>query len=198
MHVHTYSRLIVCCLALTLACSRGGAVETVQLTSDVLERAEYRPDARALTLFFDDGSTYRYADVPPAVFAGLRSGAASPGVYFNASIRNNFVFERLTPPTRRPRRETPAADGSAAVSRPSVPCATTMTKRPLVSTVLETVAYDPATKCLELAFDSKHVYRYGGVAPDEYQQLLRSDGDPGTYFNAVIRRKYKDQTQRVR
>jgi hypothetical protein len=59
----------------------------------------------------------------------------------------------------------------------------------VTSAVLDAVAYDAASRCLVLYFDSGHVYRYGDVPPAAYEHLLR----PGTdrYFNRSIRNKFR-------
>ena len=57
---------------------------------------------------------------------------------------------------------------------------------PLESTLLAWVRYDPATGRLEVHFHSGQRYRYFGVPPSCYQQLLQADSK-GAFFNRHIR-----------
>jgi hypothetical protein len=70
-----------------------------------------------------------------------------------------------------------------------------MTQRNVVSVVLNAVAYDEPSGCLVLYFDSGHVYRYGSVPREAYQNLLKA-GEPGVYYNKAIRNQYR--SERVR
>ena len=47
-----------------------------------------------LDIQFTSGAVYRYSDVPEGTFDGLQ-GASSKGSYFNESVRNVYLFERL-------------------------------------------------------------------------------------------------------
>lgn len=191
---------IVGILAVLTACRQErvenqAGVETLQLTSSFLERAEYDAAAQTLTLYFDDASVYRYAEVPRDVFAGLHAPGVYPGHYFNESIRGSYDFRRLSPPRRRasPPRTQPILE-----PRPEIPCAGSeaMRREEVVSVALDAVSYDPATDCLVLYFDSGHVYRYGGVPVEVYGRLLEQGPDPVTYFNASIWGKYPKQRLR--
>jgi hypothetical protein len=64
-----------------------------------------------------------------------------------------------------------------------------MTRREVTSVVLDAVAYDPATRCLMLYFDSKDVYKYGNVPAEVYKQLLA----PNANFNALFPRRKNQQ-----
>jgi hypothetical protein len=145
-----------------------------------------------LSVHFDDGSVYDYAKVPRAMFDRLSASAPTTGAFFNQSIRGKFTFKRVTAPTKPP---TPSGRRrrQARAQPPAVRCPAQMTRRNVVSAVLDGVAYDPATRCLMLYFDSGHVYRYGNVPAAEYESLLRPGTEPGTYFNASIRNKYPSQ-----
>lgn len=61
-----------------------------------------------------------------------------------------------------------------------------LTRVPLESTVLAWVSYEPAADRLEVQLRSGERYRYFGVPPSCYQQLLRADSK-GAFFNRYIR-----------
>ena len=67
----------------------------VQADSTMLSAFGYDPDARALVVVFRRGGTYRYYDVPPSVFEGLRN-APSKGRYMHAHIIGVYPWVRLT------------------------------------------------------------------------------------------------------
>jgi hypothetical protein len=57
---------------------------------------------------------------------------------------------------------------------------------PLESTLLAWVRYDPAAERLDVHLRSRERYRYFGVPPSRYQQLLLADSK-GAFFNRHIR-----------
>ena len=63
------------------------------LRSGVLASAGYDEDARTLEIEFTSGSVYRYYEVPPDVYDGLRA-AESHGEYFSHHIRDEYPYER--------------------------------------------------------------------------------------------------------
>ena len=66
----------------------------IPLNSSNLDAAEYDGAARALTIRFKDGQTYRYDGVPEATAAGL-FGADSKGSYFHRAIKGIFPYEQI-------------------------------------------------------------------------------------------------------
>jgi KTSC domain len=58
------------------------------------------------------------------------------------------------------------------------------------STLLKAAAYHAQFAVLELTFHSGAVYRYFGVPPQIYNQLLRAQSK-GRYFNSHIRNRFK-------
>lgn len=64
-----------------------------------------------------------------------------------------------------------------------------MKRKPVESTVLRSVGYDPDRKILEVQFASDDVYRYYVVPGRVYTELMVSES-PGRYFNAKIRDRY--------
>lgn len=64
------------------------------MPSTVIHRFAYHPASRALDVEFVSGRRYRYRDVPPEVVERF-SGAFSKGRYFNAHIRDIYVFDEM-------------------------------------------------------------------------------------------------------
>jgi hypothetical protein len=60
------------------------------------------------------------------------------------------------------------------------------------STTLATVAYDEASKVLQLEFCSRAVYLYFDVSPAMHQALLGT-ASKGRYFNQAIRGRFPYQ-----
>lgn len=179
----------------TAGCGGATAANTIQFTKSFLTKADYRADTRALTVRFTDGSSYEYENVPRVTFDQWRASGLEAGQFFNSSIREKFMFRRLSPPAPSPRAAAPApapqgarGAGRGAAPRP-IACSAQIPQRTVKSTVLNAVAYDRATRCLVLYFDSGHVYRYRGVPPEAYANLLRP-GEPGIYFNKSIRNQF--------
>lgn len=70
------------------------APELTPLKSSALSGYHYDPQTRTLTVQYSNGGVYAYADVT-AEKAEAFSGAASPGGYFAAKIRNNHAATKL-------------------------------------------------------------------------------------------------------
>jgi hypothetical protein len=64
------------------------------LSSSNLRAAGYDPASRTLTIEFNGGRTYRYANVPIQIYNGLLS-APSHGRYFHQWIRDRYPYRRL-------------------------------------------------------------------------------------------------------
>lgn len=62
--------------------------------SSNLLSGRYDPQTHTLTLVFGNGSTYEYASVPDEVWFRLVS-ATSPGRYFHASVRPNYIGRQV-------------------------------------------------------------------------------------------------------
>lgn len=69
-------------------------METFVPSSSNIDRAEYEPQTRELTVTFKTGSTYRYRGVPRETFLGLQN-ARSAGSYLFANIRTNYPYEEI-------------------------------------------------------------------------------------------------------
>ena len=60
------------------------------MPSTVIEKSEYDPATRTMSLWFRaSGRRYDYEDVPPETCAAFRS-SFSKGSYFNSFIRDRF------------------------------------------------------------------------------------------------------------
>jgi len=66
--------------------------DTATFRSSNLSGGSYDPVTREMTIDFSDGSTYVYTNVPPDVWAGLKS-APSPGRYFYRQVRDLYAYE---------------------------------------------------------------------------------------------------------
>jgi hypothetical protein len=64
-----------------------------------------------------------------------------------------------------------------------------MRRRPVDSSAIASVGYDPAREVLELEFRSGNVYRYFGVPEEIYEDLLQAPS-MGRYFGSFIRGQY--------
>ena len=64
-----------------------------------------------------------------------------------------------------------------------------MNRQPVTSSNLKSVGYDRANRILEIEFQNGRVYRYHGVPPEEYEELLRAPS-LGRYFISNIRDEY--------
>ena len=60
------------------------------MPSTVIQRFDYAPERRELTVIFTTGRVYIYEAVPTDVVEGFRS-AFSKGRFFNARIRDRFA-----------------------------------------------------------------------------------------------------------
>lgn len=57
------------------------------------------------------------------------------------------------------------------------------------SRILRSVGYDTGTKILEIEFQTGLVYRYSGVPPKVYADLMHSESI-GKYFSEKVRPKF--------
>lgn len=68
-------------------------ISRTPLESSSIKAAGYSFDESTLEIEFQHGATYRYFEVPPAVFQALLA-AESKGKYFNAVVRGAFAYQR--------------------------------------------------------------------------------------------------------
>lgn len=64
-----------------------------------------------------------------------------------------------------------------------------MRRRPVDSSAITSVGYDPARETLELEFSSGNVYRYFGVPQEIYEDFLQAPSK-GQFFGTFIRGQY--------
>lgn len=72
---------------------------------------------------------------------------------------------------------------------------TTLNRRPVSSSDLRSVGYDPSAMVLEIEFNSGGIYTYSGV-PATIHSGLMAAGSHGHYFHAHIKERYP--TRRLR
>lgn len=65
-----------------------------------------------------------------------------------------------------------------------------MRRKPVVSSSLASVGYDPATRALEAEFRKGRIYRYHDVPPEIFEQFMKADSK-GRFMNAHIRTAYR-------
>ena len=65
-----------------------------RLVSSALTDARYDAQTRDLDVWFVSGRRYRYFNVPPQVYESLIR-ADSKGMFFNANIRDKYVYREL-------------------------------------------------------------------------------------------------------
>lgn len=70
------------------------APELTPMKSSMLNGQHYDAGTQTLTVEFKNGTRYSYAGVPADKYEAF-SGAASPGGFFAAKIRNNHVATKL-------------------------------------------------------------------------------------------------------
>jgi hypothetical protein len=63
-------------------------------------------------------------------------------------------------------------------------------RKPVNSSNLASVGYDPVTTILEVEFKNSNVYRYFDVSSTVYRELM-SAPSIGQFFNKYIRNKYR-------
>ena len=64
-----------------------------------------------------------------------------------------------------------------------------MKRTRVTSSVIRSVAYDDASRLLEVELNAGHVYRYREVPPFLYEGLLAAKSK-GTFFNRKIARRF--------
>jgi hypothetical protein len=68
----------------------------VPVESNVFDAYRYSPSQKTLTLWFDNGSVYRYADVPEAVVRDFHQ-VVNKGRFFHQNIRKTYVCAKVAP-----------------------------------------------------------------------------------------------------
>ncbi len=65
-----------------------------------------------------------------------------------------------------------------------------MTLKPIKSTNIHSIGYDPVTSELKIKFHTGKTYTYRDVPPDIYQNLVSADS-AGQFFHTNIRNSFK-------
>jgi len=63
-------------------------------SSSNIESSDYDAETQTLTITFQNGSSYEYTNVPPAIHRGLQA-AGSTGSFFHRAIKPRFSFEQM-------------------------------------------------------------------------------------------------------
>jgi hypothetical protein len=66
-------------------------MQTVEVNSTAIQKADYEYDSYKLTLTYTNGSSYDYTKVPNFVFEGLRT-SASKGKFINKYVLPVYKF----------------------------------------------------------------------------------------------------------
>ncbi|MEN9518110.1 MAG: hypothetical protein RLZZ381_698, partial [Cyanobacteriota bacterium] len=61
--------------------------------SAAIKDFDYDADKQTLRVVFNNGSIYKYSDVPEKIYQELKT-TGSVGQYFNSQIRDKFGFDR--------------------------------------------------------------------------------------------------------
>jgi lysyl-tRNA synthetase class 2 len=69
------------------------AFPLLKSTSNVIKSFDYDPATQTLRVEFNNGSIYKYHDVPEKVYQELKT-TASVGQYFNTQIREKYGCDR--------------------------------------------------------------------------------------------------------
>jgi len=69
-------------------------MQTVEVNSTAIQKADYEYDSYKLTLTFKNGSSYDYTKVPNFVFEGLRV-STSKGRFINKHILSTYNYKRV-------------------------------------------------------------------------------------------------------
>lgn len=67
-----------------------------------------------------------------------------------------------------------------------------MMRRPVSSSNIRSVGYDPTTRTLEIEFNSGAVYQYDGVPTTVHAGLMGASSH-GSYFHQNIKGRYGDR-----
>ena len=68
-------------------------MQTVEVNSTAIQKADYEYDSYKLTLTFKNGSSYDYTKVPNFVFEGLRT-SQSKGKFINKHVLSTYKFKK--------------------------------------------------------------------------------------------------------
>ena len=71
-----------------------GKMIDVQIKSSSLKYASYDCLNESMTVTFNSGASYKYAEVPLSIFTKFRM-SKSQGQYFNKHISPNFMYKKV-------------------------------------------------------------------------------------------------------
>ena len=71
-----------------------GKIIKVDIKSSNIKMASYNTETSVLTIVFNNGNIYEYADVPWELFTKFRM-ADSQGAFLNASIKSKYKYKKV-------------------------------------------------------------------------------------------------------
>jgi len=72
-----------------------GKLIHVDIKSTNIKSATYNTETSLLTIVFNNGSIYEYADVPWELFTKFRM-SDSQGAFLNANIKTKYTFKKVS------------------------------------------------------------------------------------------------------
>ena len=70
-------------------------MQSVEVNSTAIDKADYEYDSYKLTLTYKNGSSYSYTKVPNFVFEGLRL-SQSKGKFINKYVLSTYNYRRVS------------------------------------------------------------------------------------------------------
>ena len=61
----------------------------------MLSHAEYDDETSEFTVTFNNGSSYKYFDVPRTVFHEMENQTENVGKWFTANVKNKYRYEKV-------------------------------------------------------------------------------------------------------
>ena len=129
----------------------------------------------------------------------------------NDNIRRNKITEPPSPPALVSQRDPVKTQATTSATRTLPPSPTKVSVKPLpspvgsdvsanayssihrvpvVSSHIAAIGYDKTTMALEVVFKDSGVYRYHGVPPSMFEEMLKAQSK-GRFLNGIVRAGYK-------
>lgn len=70
-------------------------ISNISFKSSMLSHAEYNDETSELTVTFNNGSSYKYFDVPRTVFHEMENQTENVGKWFTANVKNKYRYEKV-------------------------------------------------------------------------------------------------------
>lgn len=148
-----------------------------------------------LEIQFNSGQTYRFKNVPREVFVKLLD-SESPGSFFNSSIRNLYIHERMEPhslhKTKSVKKKSSLVlkgETEKAVKDLKILVDTIEKENSIISVFsngINYVRYDETTGSLEIEFDNGNCYSFRDVSESTYNTFMEVK-TKGSFYNNHIK-----------